>query len=251
MNLENLNLKSPPIVEAVLDIECDLPPDLVFSTLEKPARDRFSDYYPVARSQFVQEHQIGLKPNEHPSVSIRHTVQSFQFLQSNEKQLVQVRTQGFSFNRLAPYTNLDDYLPEIERTWQIYVELANPVQIRLVRLRYINRIELPMSTGLVQLDDYFKVTPHLPEEERLSLVGFFNQHAAVENETGNLVNIVLTAQPLSEQKLPIIFDTTVASSMGGETNDWLLIREKILELRNLKNRIFRNTLTDKCLKLFR
>jgi uncharacterized protein (TIGR04255 family) len=251
MTLQTLNLKSPPIVEAVLDIECDLPPDLVFSTLEQPARDRFSDRYPVARIQFIQEHQIGLKPNEQPPLSIRQSVQAFQFLQSDEKQLVQLRTQGFSFNRLAPYSSLDDYLPEIERTWQIYVELANPIQIRLVRMRYINRIELPIGTGLFQLDDYFKVCPRLPEEEKLSFVGFFNQHAAVEIETGNLVNIVLTAQPSSERQLPVIFDTTVASSIGGEINDWLLIREKILDLRNLKNRIFKNTLTDKCLSLFR
>lgn len=251
MTLEILNLISLPIIEAVLDIECDLPPDLVFSTLEQPARDRFSDCYPVTRTQFLQEHQIGFKPNEQPSFSGRHTVQAFQFLQSDEKQLVQITTRGFSFNRLAPYTSLDDYLPEIERIWRIYMELANPIRIRLVRLRYINRIELPASGKSVHLDDYFKIAPRFFEDEKFTFAGFLNQHAALENETGNLVEIILTNQPLNGQILPIIFDTTVTDLTGGEPDEWPLIRTKISELRTLKNRIFKNSLTDKCLDFYR
>ena len=73
-------------------------------------------------------------------MSVRRGIQALQFLHADEKQLVQVRAQGFSFNRLAPYTSLDDYLPEIERTWHLFVGLASPVQIRVVQLRYINRI---------------------------------------------------------------------------------------------------------------
>ena len=72
---------------------------------------------------------------------------------------MQVRAQGFSFNRLAPYSGLDDYLPEIERTWSLYVDLASPVQIRAIRLRYINRILLPLAANTVDLDEYLKIGP--------------------------------------------------------------------------------------------
>ena len=86
-----------------------------------------------------------MKPGELPALSIKHGVQALQFLQDDERQLVQVRVQGFSFNRLAPYTSLDDYLPEIKRTWGLYVDLVKPVQVRQIRVRYINRILLPMT----------------------------------------------------------------------------------------------------------
>lgn len=251
MTVNNLNLKSPPIVEAVIDIECDLPPGREFDSLEEPAKDRFSDRYPIARKLSFQEHRIELKPNEDPSLSSRQTARALQFLQADEKQLVQFRTKGFSFNRLAPYTSLDDYLAEIERTWQIYVEIANPVQIRLVRLRYINRIDLPATEGLVELEHYFKIAPRLPEDETLKFAGFFNQCAATEPDTGNQINIVLTNQPITNAKLPIIFDMTVSSKDGGEPNDWTLISAKIANLRDLKNRVFKNALTDECLKIFR
>jgi len=109
--------------------------------------------------------------------------------------LTKVRMQGFSFNRLAPYTSLDDYLPEIERTWGLFASIASPVQIRVVRLRYINRILLPLTNGRVELEDYLKVGPRLPDEDRLRFAGFLNQYAAVEIDTGHQVNIVLTSQP--------------------------------------------------------
>ena len=50
----------------------------------------------------------------------KRAIQSLQFLHEDEKQLVQVMAQGFSFNRLAPYTSLDDYLPVIQRTWELF-----------------------------------------------------------------------------------------------------------------------------------
>lgn len=251
MNECEFKLSNPPIVEAVLDIECDLQPGQQFAALEGPARKCFQDGYPKFRTQLVQEHQIATKPGEPTKLSVSHGVQAFRFLQEDEKQLVQVRVQGFSFNRLSPYTSLDDYLPEIERTWRLYVGLASPVQVRLIRLRYINRILLPIMASGVQLEDYLKVGPRLPDEDKLRFVGFLNQHSAVEVETGNQVNIVLTAQAPEGQKLPVIFDNSVAALESGEPENWSWILTKIQALRALKNHIFKRTLTDTCLNLFR
>jgi uncharacterized protein (TIGR04255 family) len=252
MNKTDEKLANPPIVEAVLDIESDLPPGLQISDLQEPARAVLRDRYPKFRTRFLQEHRIETKPGEPPEVSVRQAgVQALQFLQEDEKQLVQVRAQGFSFNRLAPYTSLGDYLPEIERTWHLYQELAKPVQVRLVRLRYINRILLPMTAGRVTLEEYFSVAPRLPLEDELELVGFLNQHTAIERSTGNEVNIVLTPQRPEEGLLPVIFDNCVSASAPAEPGNWGWIASKIQELRDLKNRIFRGTVSERCLNLFR
>ena len=128
-------LLKAPIIEAVLDIDCDLPPAFDLAALETSSRERFRDQYPKLRKLFMQEHTIQAKPDALPTMSVRHATQSLQFLHEDERQLVQVRAQGFSFNRLAPYTSLDSYLPEIERTWRLFVSIAAPVQIRTVRLR--------------------------------------------------------------------------------------------------------------------
>jgi len=245
------SLSKPPIVEAVVDIDCDMPPTQDLAALEGPARERFRGQYPKFRTRFLHEGQIELQGDDLPKVSARRGIQALQFLHDDEKQLVQVRGRGFSFNRLAPYSSLDAYLPEIERTWQLFVSLASPIQIRAVRLRYINRIELQWKEGRITLGDYLKVSPQLPDGAGVTFAGFFNQHAAVEEGTGNTVNIILATQPPQNDVLPIIFDIEAATTGAAEPEDWAWILSRVQSLRTLKNRVFWNTLTDQCLKLFR
>ena len=250
MKNSRLNLKAPPIVEAVLDIDCDMPPSLGMTGLESSARDAYRDRYPKFRTQFMQALRVEAAAHNAPSVTSQQGIQAFQFLQEDEKQLVQVRVPGFSFNRLAPYSRLDDYLPEMERTWRLFVEFAAPIQVRLVRLRYINRILLPMTAGRVELDDYLKLGLRLPDEDKLTFAGFLNQHSAVEAGTGNQVNFVLATQPPEGDNLPVIFDIETLKSVDGEPSDWSLLCSKIQSLRKLKNLVFEKTLANKCLKLF-
>jgi uncharacterized protein (TIGR04255 family) len=249
-DFQDTQLRNPPIVEAVFDVDCDLPPGFDLAALETRSRAQFEDQYPKFRTQLLQEAKIETTEDAPPKMSSRVAVQALQFLRDDEKQLVQVRTQGFSFNRLAPYTSLDDYLPEIERTWRLYVDLVSPVQIRVIRLRYINRILVPMTANTVDLDEFLKIGPRLPDEERLMLSGFLSQQAAIEKETDHQLNLVLTAQPPVNEKLPVILDITVASATIAEPTDWPNILRVIGSLRNLKNRVFLNTLTPKCIELF-
>jgi uncharacterized protein (TIGR04255 family) len=250
INTPNFKLLHPPIVEAVLDVDCDTLPTFDLTALEKASREAFRDQYPKFRMQFLEEHQFEKKADEPIQLSTVRRLQALQFLQEDGKQLVQIRTQGFSFNRLTPYTSLDDYLPEIRRAWGLFVSIASPVQIRVVRLRYINRILLPLTDGRVELEDYLKVGPRLPDEDRLRFAGFLNQYTAVEMDTGFQVNVVLTSQPPESGKVPIIFDISVASAETAYPENWDWLLTKIQSLRHVKNRIFRNTLTEPCLNLF-
>ena len=243
-------LARPPIIEAVVDIDCDLSPSLKIHSLEKSAKELFRDKYPKFRTRHAWKHEFEMKAAAPPKTAIHQSIDGFHFLQNDEKQLVQVRSRGFSFNRLEPYGSLDDYLPEIERTWELFLSLAQPVQVIAVRLRYINRINLELVDGRVELDEYLKLGPRLPDEERLSFRGFLNQYVAVDEETGHQVRTILTTQKLDNNMLPIIFDITAESGVVAEPNDWTLIRTTILSLRELKNRVFYNTLEEKCLQLF-
>lgn len=246
----SLNLHSAPIVEAVVEVECDMPPTFDLGGIETRARDVFRTEYPKIRVQFLEEHQITNKGGDFTEHRTKRGIQAYHFLHDDEKQLVQVRAQGFAFNRLAPYGSLDDYLKEIERTWTQFRSLVSPVQIRNVRLRYINRILLPMAGDALQLQDYLRVSPQLPNESNLTFVGFLNQHSAIEAGTGNQANIVLATLPIEGERLPVIFDIAVNHPATAEPDDWKWIADKIQSLRDLKNRVFKNTLTPQCLNLF-
>lgn len=245
------HLKNAPIVEAVLDLDCDVPPGLDLAALEAGARSVFADRYPTVRKRMFQEHTIETTPGDKPAVSSRASLDALQFVQQDERQLVQVRGQGFSFNRLAPYSSLDDYLTEIERTWRLYVSLAGPLNVRVIRLRYINRIQLPLDDGKVDLDHYFRFGPRVLADNQLSVRGFLNQYAAVDVTSGHHVNLVLAAQAPEGAVLPVILDITVAAAETGDPGNWSWIGEKTASLRILKNKVFRSTLGEACLQLFK
>jgi uncharacterized protein (TIGR04255 family) len=245
-----IKFDNPPIVEAVVDLDCDMAPGWDLGALETQARDAFREHYPKFRPQLLQEHRIEAPGDAAPKLSVRRGLQAFQFLKEDGSQIVQVRVAGFSFNRLAPYTSLDDYLPEIERTWGLFVEIASPVQVRSVRLRYINRILLPLEEGYVDVADYLEVGPRLPEEERLKFIGFVDRHSMIETATDHRVDVTLATQPVEKSRLPVILDIQAVADLAADPTDWAAIAGRIEALRALKNLVFQRTLTERCLKLF-
>lgn len=246
-----LNLANPPIVEALLDIECDMPPAQQLEALIDPAKAAFGDKYPKLQTQYLQEYRLKAAPDSLSSLATRPGLVGLRFLQDDEKALVQARVEGFSFNRLAPYTRFDDYLPEIERAWRLYVALASPILVRTIRLRFINRILIPFEGSNVNLDDYFTISPRLPDEDRFRFVGFFQQYTAVEKKTANIVQVLLTAQKPEGGVLPVIFDNGAAAPEQGDPQDWPRLSARIQELRALKNDVFQRSLTQKCLDMLR
>lgn len=251
MNTTTLHLANPPIVEAVLDIDCDLPPGHNLTSLETEARDIFGGTYPRFRRRYSQEFKFEAREDDPPETSSHYGVEAFQFLKSGNEQLVQVRDKGFSFNRLTPYEGFERYLTEIERTWCLYLRLARPTKVSALRLRYINRIEVPAEGRSVRMDTYFNAGTQLPSVAGVLFTGFLNQYSAVEPVTGNKAKIVMTAQEIVEDKLPVILDIRVASETSVEPEDWDIILSKLLSLRMLKNQIFADMITARCQALYR
>lgn len=250
MSTTQLTLANAPIVEAVVDLDCDMRPEFELSAILNSAADGFRTGYPNLQKQILGKFKIESGPEDGPTVSSDQCLNALQFRSEDGKQLVQVRSHGFSFNRLAPYSSFDDYLPEVQRTWELFLRLAAPVQLRAVRLRYINRIALPLNNEPVDLDHYFKVSPKLPDEDALQFLGFLNQHTVIEKNTGHEATIVLASQPPLDGVFPIIFDITVGCAAAADPADWTWISAKLDALRDLKNRIFKNTVTERCLTLF-
>src|SRR5258708_7818784 len=87
----HLVFTNPPIVEAVIDIDCDLPADLDFGSLEERAKETFTNDYPVLRRQLIQEQELKLAEETPPEFSARTAIAAFQFRTADGHQLVQVR----------------------------------------------------------------------------------------------------------------------------------------------------------------
>ena len=73
-----LILVNPPIVEAVLDLDCDLPPSLDFASLQDAVKNTYRDRYPTFRQLFFQEAKIEPKSDAPAEMSVRRGIQAFQ-----------------------------------------------------------------------------------------------------------------------------------------------------------------------------
>lgn len=239
-------LDNAPIVEAVVDIECDLPVEFALSGAEQGAVEAFGARFPKKSYQFIDEVSFEVSP-EGSQQRHRRELRAIRFQSGDDNELVQVRPTGYSFNRLAPYESLDVYLPTVEREWRVYSEFAQPIQVTGVRLRYINRIDLP--PGRVQLDDYFRFGTAFPYDW-LTLGRVTSQFVAVEEATQSLVRVMLTDVPGNDGGAPFVLDIEVEAKQDIDPADWPTIRDRILDLRRLKNAVFRGALTEKCLQLF-
>ena len=238
----------PPIMEAVLEIECDMPQNFDVQSIEVAARTAFSDSYPTLRKQMHATFQVS---GPEPQASMSRGLQALQFLQLDEKQLVQVRAEGFAFNRLAPYSSMDDYLGEIRRTFTAFVELASPLQLRRMKLRYINRLPLPAVNGRTEVEGYLNVGKPFPgADDDLQYASFFNRYQALDPSTGSTVNVIMTNQALIGDRLPVVLDIETQADLAGDPKDWAPVAGRVQDLRSLAKRVFARTITEQCLLLF-
>lgn len=243
-------IKNPPIVEAIIDIDCLLPAEYELAQIEKRARHKLSDNYPNFGKRWIEQHEVKINADDALIETVTKTLEAFQFLQEDKKQLVQLRKNGFSFNRLVPYSSLDDYLSEIKRTFTIFTDLTKPMEITGIRLRCVNRLLIPLINGEINLEDYLNYKMQ-PTGGSLKLVTFANQYGLIDPETSNFANVVLVPQKPEKNVLPLILDIEVGVSQKSDPLCWDWVELKLQSLRSLRNNIFESAVTESCLNLFR
>jgi len=163
--------KNPPIQEALLDIQVTLPADLNLETLNK-FHEGLEARFPEKqeRISWQQGFQISGAGETHAIQSSR-SVDGYMFVSNADGKVVQARRDGFTFNKLRPYSNWATFGAEAKELWEHYVALARPASIRRVALRYLNRISLPLPVG--DLREYCVLFPDLPPALPQGISEFF------------------------------------------------------------------------------
>ncbi|MBK6939336.1 MAG: TIGR04255 family protein [Planctomycetes bacterium] len=241
-------LPNPPIIEAIIDLDVELKPGTTLEGVFDSAVAALGTDYPKHKTESVQTLDIGAPASKQQPSETR----GWLFFSTDDKQIVQVRRDGFTFNRLAPYRKLDHYLSEIRRTWGIYNEIVEPARVSRVGLRFVNQVMLPREVTPEQFGEYFTTLPQPPPAAGMSLLGFFSQQKIKDSKTGLVANIVLASRDREAErgKVPIIVDIATSKHGKWERNDGSLW-DALVELRDLKNRLFFGLVKEQCLTLFR
>lgn len=234
-----------PIVEAVLDIRTRLSKPLSDASLED-LKSREQASYPTFRQPFQVQFKVERKDAAtEPSTAITSTANGGAMYSADQKQIFQVRQDGFSHNRLAPYQDWASFSSEARRLWNLYREVVQPEYIELLGLNYINSITLPRG---VEISEYLKAYIQVPKAlpQTLEVHNFQIRMSDPESPAKMAVNVSF-APTVEHSKFQVNLNIQAfifqnASSEGLSEDD---IWKKFDHLRDLKNLAFESCITDK------
>jgi len=159
--------RNPPIIEALCEFrfEPDSPWDLAMPGL---IYEKVREAFPERRQAKVFDVRIAPE-----TLGQIRTTDRMQFLDEDEKAIIQVGPHFLAINHLEPYPSWEEFLPLIEKGLEAYCDVADPKNIHRIGLRYINHIEFAKQR--IDLEEYFEfhpfVGPNLPQEFGPFIVG--------------------------------------------------------------------------------
>lgn len=228
--------RSCPIVEAVCEFRFDplspwdiTIPGLIFSKLEGT--------FSKKRQKRLMASEMAEGPNGAPVQNV-NIVERVQMLTEDEKSLVQVNRNFLSVNQLAPYTSWEAYSPLIEKSLDVYRNVASPSGLQYIGLRYINRVLLPKN--ITNLGDYFNFYLAIKGSLPHNYTQFMCSNLVPRDNNGFL-NFQLSSGAASDNLLPIILDLSCFSESIkiDDAMDWIVTAHDDLDA------VFRGCLTDK------
>lgn len=236
----------PPITEAVLDIQVELVGDVSLEVLALVGSAVEGDY-PTRHAQMHAQGELSIGPEV--AMTTRQTQLGYLYVSSDDLQTFQARRNGFTFSRLRPYTQWEQFCGEARRLWEIYRAIVPIGSITRVAVRYINRLELPFTDGSLDFYDYLRTVPEISRELPQGLSSFFMQVQIPIADISGVVIINEALIPRTEPDIaPVLLDIDLfrtESVPQDEESLWNLFGE----LRTTKNYIFEKCITDNTRRL--
>jgi uncharacterized protein (TIGR04255 family) len=243
------HLRNAPITEAIVDFRVSLAKEFRPERLWE-AGDLLAGEYPLIDEPKRYEAHVDLSGGQ-PKAAMSTRDLGFHGVRlrtEDKKTVAQFRIDGFTFNRLRPYTRWEKILPEAVRLWGVYVGLANPQGITRLALRYINHLSLPRPG--VELDDYIVTAPRVPPSVPQVLSGFTTRLVLEHAERRMKANVTQALELGVETSAPsLLFDIDVYRAGDLEINS-AAVTGVLGDLREYKNEIFFGSLTERFVEVF-
>jgi uncharacterized protein (TIGR04255 family) len=240
------HLAKAPITEALVDFRAELPPASDAAIL-KALAEQIRETYPTAEPIRIFAGEIRLSPGGVSQTAAERGLLGLLCKSADGTRIVQLRRDGFTFNKLRPYTSWNDVFAEAWRLWDLYRGAVAPGTVPRIAVRYINHINLPAGSGL---DRYLVDPPTGPPEASGSIHSYFKRVVVQDPITGHFAAVVQALEPGRDGVSQVLLlDIDVYTFTEGRNADGEL-RDIFLQLRQEKNRLFFGALTEEAVRMF-
>jgi uncharacterized protein (TIGR04255 family) len=245
---EHRHLKKPPITEALLDfrvrsVSADAADAIAKLRLVLAQKLPVVDEQQSVRAEF----EIGAQgPVAKESRNLG--VQGAFFRSADEHTIAQFRKDGFTYNRLQPYSGWNTVFPEALSLWHEYIRAFQPSEITRLAVRYINRVAIPLPVS--RIDEYLCAAPAIPSAAPQHVSSFVSRVVVDDIATSSQAAITQIMEPIVDSSHAyIILDIDVFAAIQLEPYD-RRVSELLISFRSIKNKIFFTALTDKALETY-
>jgi uncharacterized protein (TIGR04255 family) len=236
--------KRPPITEAVVEIRLETP---LGAPLVERVRDRFLEFYPLPPQSVLHVAvQVGTETSK-----LRQQIHAYRLTGPDGADIVIVGPTMLTTSRLAPYEGWEPFISIAMRNWEMWKKLIGWQKISRIGVRFINRIDVPSpDDGPVNLDEYLLFTLQKPQLDLPPMESFaVNQASDLgKDDCKIIINAGSVPSPLVKTT-SLILDIDISRQTNLPQSDddvWALINR----IRDYKNFIFENCITDKARGLF-
>ena len=236
------HLSRAPITEALLDIRASAQPAFAPEML-LAAKAAFKEEYPRSEEQKAAQVAFTAQPNL-SATATELGLRGVLLRSEDGLEVVQCRVDGFTYNRLKPYTRWEDILPKALAAWMKYAKITTPTAVSRVAVRYINHIPVPGS----RQDAISAVTTglQLPRDFSESMKSYrFRAHLGHPDGQMNINLVQAIEADITRGTCSVLLDIDAyRASAHGLPLDPAGLATEFENLRNYKNEIFFASLTE-------
>ena len=246
--VEIRHLARAPITEAVIDLRVKFPANFQAEQLFA-LKDKLKDRLPKIEEKNLFKHEFGISNGKPiPSITEPKGLHGLSFRSEEGMDIAQCRIDGLTFSRLKPYKNWEYLFNEANHFWNLYQSTVSPELITRIAVRYINHIKL--SLPINDFSRFFTAPLPVPAGHSRPVNSFLTRVLSEEPEHQVISNVIQALERnVDENSITIILDIDVFKIQDYDVNDdrvWSMLNT----LKNIKNQIFFESITDETVRLF-
>lgn len=237
------HLPRAPVTEALIDLRVQLPEGFdvgQFDPLPAPLRDRF----PLVERREGMTTHIDLERGHATAAKVE--LHGLHFRSADRLELAQFRRDGFTLNRLHPYTSFDELLPVALDLWDHYATVAGVAEVERASVRFINHIKILPTASL---EDHIEQPPAPPPGGLPVVARFLEKFVLLDPDSEVAANLTRSLEGRTDDKVSVLIDVDVYKRKripAGRAE----LEPVLQELRSVKNEIFFGSITETTARMY-